>query len=1196
MTIDHIASLITVNSRVAIALMLVLTAVLGAGVPMIDQSTSLDQFTSDTPESEAQDYVDENFSAGDSNTTTAQIVISDDNVLSKDSLVTVLNYQETLQSNETVNESLAENDSMQSVANLVATSALRDDRIDDLEDRQQELNNTQQDLEDALDTLAASPNASIREEFDAVNANSSLTLTEDDYQTFEDAAQQLRNETASPQANVTDGENITSAQNATVAGSSSTRVNATASQNETTGGNNTAVQSAYRNGTSSVLEDEYAQLQADRTDVRLEFDPSLASQREKLAGMNQSAIDDTVERVLSADGEAAGHALMFMPNDYDPGSTDANKTMLLVTQQTDGGSFAPTDAPDDIIDAELTMQDLADASDISVLVFGSGITSSEITDSMTDSILLVGPLAILFVLVVLTFAYRDFLDIALGLLGIGTVLAWTFGVMGWVGIDFNQPFIIVIVLLIGLSIDYAIHVVMRYREDHANEDATPTSAMQVALASVGVALLYVTATTAIGFLSNLSSPLSIFRQIGVVSAIGIVSTLFVFGVLVPALKVELDSLLEGLGVDRSKPAFGTNGGLVNRVLSVGATLAQRAPVAVIVLTLLVSAGGVYGATQVETSFEEDDFLAENPDDWMTNLPEPFAPGTYQASDGMDVLNDRFVRQDTEATILVNGNVTDPATLDRLGEAESNASDMAVTQTYSNGEPAITSTLTVMDRVAAENESFNATLAAADTDGDAIPDRNVEDVYDELYRVAPNDAEDVLYRTDDGTYEALTMVVSVSGSASGDTVTEQMRGVASDIEGDDVDATATGDVIINKLTADQLLETVLYGLIVALLTTFVFLTIAYRLTKGSASLGAVTVLPVAFTVTWVLGSMAALDIPFNIVTGLITSLTIGLGVDYSVHVGERFNQELETLGSVGDALHATVTGTGGALLSSATTTAAGFAVLTAALLPFLQAFGIITALTIVFAFIASVFVLPSLLALWARFTGDSDSDTEADAPGYSNAQSDVTDSSRPAANAQQTAPTLKGHGQSAPARDHAGAVVVRTLSDRFAQPTGETTVHLTVEEPVDRILVREDAPGSIDHVEEVSPEPVELAQWDGSLYVLWQCDTVDDVSASLTYTVTPTDTASDGDRLEFTGCATTAADETRIAGDDTITVVSDVFERVLARGAATDSDVQAAAQQLESASLSDEQFERICQVWLQSETAPGRHRTPLPGQQ
>jgi len=253
-------------------------------------------------------------------------------------------------------------------------------------------------------------------------------------------------------------------------------------------------------------------------------------------------------------------------------------------------------------------------------------------------------------------------------------------------------------------------------------------------------------------------------------------------------------------------------------------------------------------------------------------------------------------------------VTDHATLDRLDAARTNASDMSATETYADGEPAVTDPITVMDRVAADTRrSFNRTLAAADTDGDGVPDENVTAVYDELYRVAPEEAADVVHR-EDGEYRAVRMVVTVDSGVDDDVVHDQMGWVAADdADGEGVSVIATGDVIVNQITADQLAETALLSLVVALLSVVVVLAVAYRLTEGSASLGVVTIVPVAFTLTWVLGTMALLNIPFNIVTGMITGLTIGLGVDYSLHVSERFNQELAQAETVAAALHETIGG-------------------------------------------------------------------------------------------------------------------------------------------------------------------------------------------------------------------------------------------------------------------------------------------------
>ncbi|WP_436926115.1 efflux RND transporter permease subunit [Halosimplex amylolyticum] len=1117
-----ISERITDNARIVIAIMIVASAVVAAGVPMVDGSTSLDQFQTDADEADAQDYADANFSAGDTETTSAQVIVRDDDVLDKGTLVSMLEYQEALRNNETVNETLAENDSTRSVANLIATTSIRQERTEDLRTRQAELNETGRALNEAANSLAQNPNASIRPAFEAVDVNTSVNLTEEDYALFEESVQQRR---------TTD--------NATTSA---------AERNGTAAGNQTVSQ--------QILTEEYAELSDDRQAVKA-LDPTLDTQLDELRSLNDSQVDALAADALAGNTSRSSQTLVFMPDYYEPGSAETNATLMVVTQETPGGSFAPGDAPTEIEDSQAAMVDLApDDDSMSVLIYGDGIVSAEITDSMIDSILLVGPLAIAFVLLVLVVVYRDPIDILLGLFGVALVLVWTFGVMGWFDIAFSQPFIVVLVLLIGLSIDYGLHVVMRYREARETSDTSPSHAMTVALGTVGVALVYVTTTTAIGFLSNLTSPLTVFRELGIVSAIGIVATLLVFGTLVPALKVELDAFLESRGVDRVMPAVGTGRGPINSLLDTGATLATKAPYVVIIVALLVSSVGVYGATDIDASFEQSDFLAEDPSDWVKDLPGPIAPGTYTAETAIDTLDSDFVRRDTTATILVRGDVTDPATLDRLDTARENASDLSATETYANDEAAITDPITVMDRVAAQNESFNATLAAADTDDDGVPDQDVAAVFDELYRVAPEDAGNVLHR-EDGEYQAVRMIVTVSGTVDDETVRDQMDWVAEDVESDGVSAIATGDVIVNQITADQLAQTAIMSLVVALLAVLAVITIAYRVTEGSASLGAVTIVPVVFTLTWVLGTMALLDIPFNIVTGMITGLTIGLGVDYSLHISERFNQELEDAETVADALHETVIGTGGALLSSAATTASGFAVLLVAILPFLQSFGLITALTIVFAFLASVFVLPSLLVVWARF-----------------ARPDMA-TEKPDASAEKPATATEARsGGEATEND---SLATRSIRRDYVLPDQSIPVAVSLQGVRNRVSLRETVPGTITALD-ATPEPVAVDRHDGSVTVFW--DVGESPSeATVEYTVEPPEEAADGDAVTFEGVVEDGEVQRPVDGDETAVFVDDVFQRVLERGTVTDADVEIAVEHDE---VSPTELDRIRRAWLKGD--------------
>jgi hypothetical protein len=276
----------------------------------------------------------------------------------------------------------------------------------------------------------------------------------------------------------------------------------------------------------------------------------------------------------------------------------------------------------------------------------------------------------------------------------------------------------------------------------------------------------------------------------------------------------------------------------------------------------------------------------------------------------------------------------------------------------------------MQSVAANNEKFAAAFADADTDGDGVPDRNVEQLYDTLYEVAPDQASSVVARSDSGEYTSLRLVFTVEGTATSGEVTEDTRDVAGTFD-DSYDAIATGQPIVFNIIEQGLLETVTQGLIITLISVALFLIVAYRLLAGSATLGLATILPIAFSVAWILGTMSFLDIPFNAITGTITSLTIGLGIAYNIHMGERYRLELSRGFDARESLYRAVTGTGGALLGSAGTTIGSFGVLTFAILPVLQQFGIVTGLTIAYAFFGSVLVLPSILLLWTRYAGPAD---------------------------------------------------------------------------------------------------------------------------------------------------------------------------------------------------------------------------------
>ena len=1196
---DRVVDAITDYSKAAIAVMLVVTVLVGAGAAQVEQTSSLDQFQSDTPEAADLDYIDQHFSTGAENTTTAQIIVRGENVLSNETLIETLEYQQTLRDNETINQTLAAERPTTGVANAIATAAIQQERAAELQatlaefrqlnatvqeqrsqlqaqratlqenqtefnqtreavaTRASELNATAERLKQALTTLRENPTADIREEFDAVAQRVPVTLNESHYATFQTAAQNLRN--------ATDQESIQAASELGTQGVLSAEYQALMEQRQSLEAWGQALQergAALQEQAVTLqeqgqrLEALGGQLQEQRAAIENVSAIGLDEQIDQLAAMNESQLESTIALVLG-DGDNGGGSgvLGLMSSEYERGSTTAKATMVLVTQQTDEAVAPGGTVSDRIVDSQLAMQDLGADFDGEYLVFGSGLITDEINRSMSDSMLIVGPLALLFVLGALAIGYRDILDIVLGLFGIGAVLVWTFGFMGWADISFNQIFIAVPVLLIGLSIDYAIHIFMRHRERRSDEDRGPREAMRVALGGVGVALTLVTATTVIGFLSNLTSPVPPIREFGIVSGVGIVAALLVFGVLIPALKIELDEFLEGHGIDRRKRAIGTEGGRLSQALKLGSIGARKAPYMIIVAALLLSAGGAYAGSQVDTSFSQEDFLAEDPPGWMEELPEPFKPGEYTAKSNLEYVNERFVREDSQAQLLIRGDVATANGIANLSEARTTLGEQDVTQKLPGGEPDVQSALSVIETVAAENETFNATLAAADTDGDGVPDENVAGVYDTLYEVAPQQAQSVLYR-ENGEYAAARIVVSIQGSASSSDVTAEMRSVAESLSGDGLETTATGQTIRFDIVQDQLLETVIQSLLITLVAVFAFLMVVYRISDGSATLGFVTLLPVVLSVAWILGTMYAFEIPFNVMTGMITSLTVGLGVAYSIHLSERFNQELEATGSTWEALDRAVTGTGGALLGSAATTVGGFGVLVFAILPPLKQFGLITGLTIIYAFLASVLVLPSLLVVWTRLFGPEDAFDDGSG---GSADGDTDDG--PMGSTDATAPRVE-----------------RDLAPGHVAPGGVVAVTLSVENPPERLAIRERMPGTDLAIYAVTPEPTEyVAQ--GSTVVAAFEDVTERIVLEYDATIDP-ETADDS-TLSIDG-RVLADEDVSIQGPASVTVVTDVVDRVLAAGQVTDEDLQVAADHFATGQLSAEAFEGVCELWVDTD--------------
>lgn len=127
-------------------------------------------------------------------------------------------------------------------------------------------------------------------------------------------------------------------------------------------------------------------------------------------------------------------------------------------------------------------------------------------------------------------------------------------------------------------------------------------------------------------------------------------------------------------------------------------------------------------------------------------------------------------------------------------------------------------------------------------------------------------------------------------------------------------------------------------------------------------GILIFLPLSLGLTWTMGTLGWLSISLNIATVGLSSMILGLGVEYGVFVLTRYNEERAKRESQLESMKTTVYAIGTAITGSATTTIVGFGVLAFSSTPMIQHLGETLALGIAYCFLAALIANPVIILL------------------------------------------------------------------------------------------------------------------------------------------------------------------------------------------------------------------------------------------
>lgn len=663
----------------------------------------------------------------------------------------------------------------------------------------------------------------------------------------------------------------------------------------------------------------------------------------------------------------------------DSNSATASAGMVLAFVGTFPGDDAEASFNNQVEAEQAMADDLAGIdTDLEVRPFSFGLLLTGV-DDFTQEVGQLFALAFLVILVILAFVYwlspgadgswfsssrRTITDVLLTLLTIVMAIGIMQGtgyLLEQVGVldAFSAPTQIVPILLIGLGVDYAIHLTSRYREVIGSGD-TVDGSMTRAITSVGIALALATITTVIGFLTNVFNPVPALKDFGILAAVGIVVAFVLMLTFVPSVRILLDRRAERNGTlpKASLEAHGDR--LLPRVMEKLALLAEHAPIPTLIVALALGGAGFWGFTQLETRFSFTDFLPED---------SPYV-------ETLNVLTDDFGGGFGEQTqVLVESTDEKPIDGDvhnalvAANAALTTVDDVQVIETAQGPFPNANSPIALLGQLlqGGPETAPPGVLAAAQAVGlgpdlSVIPGVDVTPLYQAVLDAAPEQAPGVI-AFDGDTLDALLWDITTTAGENVDdlrTGLDEVFAPVNDLGASAVDTSDNiiGNVVVNELTASQSVS-----LFITIAVAALVLIISFFIEARRWFLGVLTIAPVALVVLWTYGVMYATGIPFGPITATIAALAIGIGVPFTIHIARRFQEDRRIYADMDEAMRSTMRHTGGALAGSAFTTMAGFGVLiTSSLIPFRQ-MGQVTVYAIGLSLIAAVLVLPSMLALW-----------------------------------------------------------------------------------------------------------------------------------------------------------------------------------------------------------------------------------------
>ena len=582
--------------------------------------------------------------------------------------------------------------------------------------------------------------------------------------------------------------------------------------------------------------------------------------------------------------------------------------------------------------------------ELDIICQGEPIVYIKVNNYMYRDLTRLVPLVMVVAVLVFFINFRSFRGVVLPFMTLSMATLWILGLMGWLGVKITAVGVSIPVLMIAVGSSYGIHILNQYYAefDQISEKGR-NKGLEDSMSHISVTVLLTGLTTFIAFMTLSTHHLQALRDWGIFCALGVMFAVLISSSIIPAGLRLLPHRPEKRGPALARfnlPKFN----LIDKGLRLMGRIATVHYGKVLAVVLLLVPLSVMGLSHLSVE---------------TALLQYFKKGDPIRESAREI-GDKFGGRWGFMILIDSGEINGAKSSDFLKtieqfrgwlEAEENA-DLCIGRTDAFSDFVKTMHMAMHNdrqkyyRIPEKDMTIMDYLeifSGRDENSDGRADR-FEAYVDPFFQTC-----NVIARLDRKNGEIL-------GTAGLEHIFNRISAHLDRNLPEQYEYRITGHPKMGIKSVDYIVG----GQIQSLLLTFVVVGLVVLLLLRNPGAALLSLIPMGIAVMINFGVMGGFGIPLDIVTSIIAAITIGIGVDDTIHFFNTFRSCRECGADVDAAIHRTLEVAGKAIIFTSLALICGFSVLTLSPFKPLLLFGYLMALTMAATTIGALVVLPAAI--------------------------------------------------------------------------------------------------------------------------------------------------------------------------------------------------------------------------------------------